>query len=125
VDDQDTTQTLLDLERRGWDSLCDGTGSTFYGDLMTDDGLMVLADGSVMDRDAVIASLEHAPPWQSYDIDDPRVVDAGDWTAVVVYTGTGYRDGDQPAFVWVMSSVYVRRDGNWRLALYQQTPTSP
>jgi hypothetical protein len=125
VDDHDTEQTLLDLERRGWDSLCDGTGSTFYGDLMTVDGLMVLADGSVMDRDAVVASLEHASPWQSYDIDDPRVIDAGDGTAAVVYTGTGYRDGDQPAFVSVMSSVYVRRNGSWRLALYQQTPTSP
>ena len=125
VDAHDTAQVLLDLERRGWDSLCNGTGSAFYGDLMTDDGLMVLADGSVMDRDAVVASLEHAPPWQSYDIDDPRVVDAGDGTAAVVYVGTGYRDGDQPAFVGVMSSVYVRRDGTWRLALYQQTPTSP
>ena len=125
MDDQDTTQTLLDLERRGWDSLCDGTGSTFYDDLMTDDGVMVLADGSVMDKDTVVASLEHAPPWQSYDIDDPRVVDAGDGAAAVVYVGTGYRDGDQPAFVGVMSSFYVRRDGRWRLALYQQTPTSP
>lgn len=125
VDAQDTAQVLLDLEHRGWDSLCDGTGSAFYGDLMTDDGLMVLADGSVMDRDAVVASLEHAPTWQSYDIDDPRVVDAGDGTAAVVYVGTGYRDGDQPAFVGVMSSVYVRRNGSWRLALYQQTPTSP
>jgi hypothetical protein len=53
------------------------------------------------------------------------VVDAGDGAAAVVYVGTGYRDGDQPAFVGVMSSVYVRRDGTWRLALYQQTPTSP
>jgi hypothetical protein len=125
VDDHDTELALLDLERRGWDSLCDGTGSTFYGDLMADDGLMVLADGSVMNREAVVESLEHAPPWKSYDIDDPRVIDAGDGTAAVVYVGTGYRDGDQPAFVGVMSSVYVRRDGRWRLALYQQTPTSP
>lgn len=123
--DRDTAQTLLDLERRGWDSLCDGTGSTFYGDLMTDDGLMVLADGSVMDKDTLVASLEHGPTWQSYDIDDLQVVDAGDEAAAVVYVGTGYRDGDQPAFIAVMSSLYVRQDGRWRLALYQQTPTSP
>ena len=114
---------LLDLERRGWDSLCDSTGSAFYGDLMTDDGLMVLADGSVLDRDQVVASLSDAPPWHSYDIDDPRVVDSGD-TAALVYVGTGYREGDQPAFVGIMSSVYVRQDGRWRLALYQQTPVS-
>ncbi len=125
MDDEDTARVLLDLERRGWDSLCDSTGARYYGDLMTDDGIMVLADGSVMDRDAVVASLEHAPPWQSYDIEDVRFVDAGGEAAAIVYVGTGYRDGDQPAFVGIMSSVYVRQDGRWRLALYQQTPASP
>jgi uncharacterized protein (TIGR02246 family) len=124
VDHEDTKSVLLDLERRGWDSLCSSTGARFYGDLMTDDGVMVLANGAVMDRDAVVASLEHAPPWQSYDIEDVRLVDAGAETAAIVYVGTGYRDGDQPAFVGIMSSIYVRQDGRWRLALYQQTPAS-
>ena len=124
MDNEDTKSVLLDLERRGWDSLCNATGAQFYGDLMSDDGIMVLANGEVMDRDAVVASLEHAPPWQSYDIEDVRLVDAGAETAAIVYVGTGYRDGDQPAFVGIMSSVYVRQDGRWRLALYQQTPAS-
>ncbi len=119
----DTLGELLDLERRGWNSLCDSTGSTFYGDLMTDDGLMVLANGAVMDRDQVVASLSEAPPWRSYDIDDARVVGGGE-TSALVYVGTGYRDDDEPAFVGVMSSVYVRKDDRWRLALYQQTPVS-
>jgi len=124
VDNEDTKSALLDLERRGWDSLCDATGSEFYGDLMTDGGVMVLANGAVMNREAVVASLEQAPPWQSYDIEDVRLVEAGVDAAGLVYVGTGYREGDQPAFVGVMSSVYVRQDGQWRLALYQQTPTS-
>ena len=124
MDNEDTKSVLLDLERSGWDSLCDATGAQFYGDLMTDDGIMVLANGAVLDRDAVVASLEHAPPWQTYDIEDVRLVDAGAESAAIVYVGTGYRDGDQPAFVGVMSSVYVHQDGRWRLALYQQTPAS-
>ena len=124
MDNEDKKSVLLDLERHGWDSLCNSTGAQFYGDLMTDDGIMVLANGEVMDRDAVVGSLEHAPPWQSYDIEDVRLVDAGAETAAIVYVGTGYRDGDQPAFVGIMSSVYVRQDGRWRLALYQQTPAS-
>jgi uncharacterized protein (TIGR02246 family) len=124
VDNEDTKSVLLDLERHGWESLCNSTGAQFYGDLMTDDGIMVLANGAVMDRDAVVASLEHAPPWESYDIEDVRLVDAGADAAAIVYVGTGYRDGDQPAFVGIMSSVYVRQDGRWRLALYQQTPAS-
>jgi hypothetical protein len=124
VDDPDLDAALLDLERHGWDSLCDGTGATFYGELLTEDAVMVLANGAVMDREAVVASLEHATPWASYDIDDVRLIDAGPDGAALVYLGTGYRVGDQPAFVGIMSSRYVRRGGEWRLALYQQTPMS-
>lgn len=110
---------LLDLEHRGWQSLCDGTGATFYGDLMAADGVMVLAHGMVMDREQVMASLGDAPPWDRYEITDPRLVDV-DGGAALVYTGAGHR-GDE-TFVALMSSVYVRQDDRWRLALYQQTP---
>lgn len=115
-------EKVLDLERRGWDSLCDGTGAKFYGDLMTEDAVMVVANGVTMDRAAVIASLEEAPPWHSYEIDDVRLIDAGEDAAALVYVGTGYREGDQPAFIGVMASVYVLQGDRFRLALYQQTP---
>jgi Domain of unknown function (DUF4440) len=110
---------LLDLERRGWDSLCDGSGHRFYGDLMTDDAVMVLANGATMTRADVVASLADAPPWDGYDIADERVVDAGPDAATLVYRGTGHRRGGED-FVGVMTSTYVRRDGGWRLALYTQ-----
>jgi hypothetical protein len=45
---------LLELEHAGWASLCDGTGSEFYGDVLSESGIMVLADGSVMTRDDVV-----------------------------------------------------------------------
>lgn len=112
---------LLEIEHRGWGSLCDSTGADFYGSIMTDDGVMVLAHGVVMDREAVVASLNEAPPWRTYEISDAGLIEAADDTAVVVYTGRAYRDGADPAFEGLMSSVYVRKHGAWRLALYQQT----
>jgi hypothetical protein len=114
-------EELLEIEHRGWGSLCDSTGADFYGSIMTDDGVMVLAHGVAMDREAVVASLNEAPPWRTYQISDARLVEAGDDTAVVVYTGRAYRDGAEPAFEGLMSSVYVRHGGGWKLALYQQT----
>ena len=113
---------LIELERAGWASLCDGTGDDFYSRAMTDDGVMVLADASVMTRDEVVAALGQAPPWASYEMADVRVVPLGDDSAALIYIGTGHREGDEPSFVGVMSSVYVRRDGQWKLAVYQQTP---
>ena len=43
-------------------------------------------------------------------------------TAILVYTGAAYRAGEPSVFRALMSSVYVRQQDRWRLALYQQTP---
>jgi hypothetical protein len=110
------------LEDEGWRSLCGGTGADFYGRVMTADGLMILAHGQVLDRQAVVDSLKGAPPWRHYEIADERVIVLGGHQAALVYTGRAYREGPEPAFVALMSSTYVRREGAWRLALYQQTP---
>ncbi len=122
MDDEELKETLLGIERRGWDSLCESTGGSFYGSLMADDAVMVLANGAVMDRESVVASLEHAPAWRTYSIADVRLVHSGPDSAALVYEGTGYRAADEPAFVGVMSSVYRRMGEEWRLVLYQQTP---
>lgn len=74
-----------------------------------------------MSRDEVVASLDHAPPWSSYTIDDPAVSSIGSDAAVLVYTGTGHRD-DGDDFTAVMASVYAASESGWRLAHYQQTP---
>ncbi len=89
---------------------------------MTDDAVMVLANGAVMDRSAVIDALRRHHPWRTYDITDVKLIDTGTNSATLVYVGTAYRAEDEPAFVGVMSSVYVHRQAAWRLALYQQTP---
>jgi|EndMetStandDraft_3_1072993.scaffolds.fasta_scaffold289252_2 hypothetical protein len=112
---------LLHIERAGWDSLCESSGADFYGDLMLPDAVMVLANGMVMDRNTVVSALAQSPPWRAYEISGVRLIALDDDNAALVYTGTAYRDGDEPAFVGAMSSVYHRVDGVWKLTLYQQT----
>jgi hypothetical protein len=113
---------LLRLEQAGWTSLCDASGDSFYGRTMAPDGVMVLADGSTLDREQVVTSLRDAPAWASFEISDERLIELGPDAAALVYTGRAFRAAGGPAFVAVMSSVYVRRDGEWSLAVYQQTP---
>jgi hypothetical protein len=43
-------------------------------------------------------------------------------TAALVYVGRGWREAGAAPFVAAMTSVYVRIGGEWKLALYQQTP---
>lgn len=124
TDSQNTLDALLELEHAGWTSLSDGTGDEFYGKVMTDGALMVLANGIVMDRDTVVASLGESPPWTRYEIADPKLVTIDSDTAALVYRGTGYREGADEPFVGAMSSVYTRSTTGWKLALYQQTAVS-
>ncbi len=124
MDDATLTDALLRLERRGWDALCDGTGDEVYGELMTDDALMVLANGAVLDRAEVVASLRDAPPWDGYEIADERLVAAGPDAATLVYRGTARREGSADV-VGIMTSLYTRVGTGWRLALYTQTVVPP
>ncbi|WP_375372745.1 MULTISPECIES: nuclear transport factor 2 family protein [unclassified Mycolicibacterium] len=112
---------LLHIERAGWDSLCESNGADFYGELMLPDAVMVLANGMVMDRNTVVSALAQSPPWRAYEISGVRLIALDADNAALVYTGTAYRDGDAPAFVGAMSSVYHRTAGVWKLTLYQQT----
>ena len=109
------------LERRGWDSLCDGTASDFYRTTMTSDAIMVLANGAAMTRDEVVSALRDSPPWSGYEMSDVRLVTTGRDGAALVYRGTAMQDGEA-AFSGTMTSVYVQVNGQWRLALYTQTP---
>ncbi|MQM27355.1 nuclear transport factor 2 family protein [Glycomyces albidus] len=114
---------LLELEHAGWRALCDGTGAGFYESTMSADGRMVLANGMSLDRAATVEALREAPPWAGYEITDPRLVPLGDEAAALVYAGHAWRRGEPP-FHALMSSVYRRTEGAWRLSLYQQTPTA-
>ena len=103
-------------------TLGDGTGGEFYGRVMTANGVMILANGSVMTPDEVVAAPGQSPQWASYEIDDVRTVPVGADAAALLYVGIGHRGGDEPSFVGMMASVYIRRGDGWALALYQQTP---
>ena len=50
-----------------------------------------------------------------------RLIEVDNDNAVLVYTGTAYREADAPAFVGAMSSAYHRTDGGGSSRLYQQT----
>ncbi|MGD9955119.1 MAG: nuclear transport factor 2 family protein [Candidatus Nanopelagicales bacterium] len=115
---------LLALEHDGWRALCQrGRGAELYGGLMAEDGAMVLAGGLVLDRAGVVDSLVDSPPWASYEITEPRIIELGDAGATVLYRAVARRDEGEP-FVALMASTYRLVDGRPRLALHQQTPDS-
>ncbi|MGA7672037.1 MAG: nuclear transport factor 2 family protein [Nitrolancea sp.] len=113
-------QQLLELEDRGWTALSSGRGADFYDEHLTDDARMVFPFG-VMDRTGSIEAMRAAPPWSKYLIEEPTVTVLTTESAVLTYRATAQREG-QPEYRAWMSSIYVRRGGQWKLAVHQQTP---
>ncbi len=113
-------QHLLELEDQGWTALSSGNGAEFYDEHLADDARMVFPFG-VMTRADSVEAMRAAPPWSRYQIQDPTVVQLTPESAVLTYRAIAQRDG-QPEYRAWMSSVYVLRDGRWKMALHQQTP---
>jgi hypothetical protein len=74
----------------------------------------------VLDRDAVVDSLDQAPAWDSFDLSDLRRVPASVDVAALAYRAVATRQGEKP-FEALMSSVYRQRVDDVELVFYQQT----
>lgn len=117
-----TREDLLNREHEAWRALStDGeTAARHYETTLADDVLMLLPGGLVIDeRQDVIDSMRGAP-WDRFDISEERVLELGEDAAVVAYRATAHRSGEP--YEALFNSTYVRRNGDWRLVLHQQTP---
>ncbi|MGJ9373260.1 hypothetical protein [Nesterenkonia sp. CF4.4] len=85
---------------------------------------MILVDGTVMDRDTIASTLDAAPPWDSFIIEDARIVETGTDSAALIYRARADRDSGESTFEAIMTSVYRVVAGAPRLALYQQTTST-
>ena len=116
-------QTLVDLERAGWEALTKlGEGTRFYGEHLAENAIMVFGFG-VLDRAQALEAMGAAPPWSWFRIEEPRVVELGADAAALTYLATAEREGEEE-FTGRTTSVYVRNGGLWKLALHQQTPAN-
>jgi hypothetical protein len=108
---------LLKIERE----LGGGTGDA-YRKHLTEDAVVVVP-GAAIDREQTAFAIDATPGWDEFEITEDRVVPLTEDSAILTYRWSSRR-GDE-TYEALMSSVYVRRDGEWKLALHQQTPVTP
>lgn len=106
---------LLELEHGFWAS----SGSTdYYETHMSDNGLCVFSFGH-FDKEATKAGVASSRPWSHFDFNDVQVHVLDDHAATISYRADADRDG-QP-YRAMVTSVYSRASGVWKLMVHQQT----
>jgi hypothetical protein len=114
-------ERLIALEREGWEALVAGRGGAYYRKKLATNTMMAFPFG-VLTREDAIDAIESAPPWERFEIHDPRVVELSDGCGVVVYTVVAQRPGQEP-YSAVIGSAFVREHEGWKLAFHQQSPS--
>lgn len=103
------------VERAFW---LDGVEA--YEANLHDEAVMVFPGLGILDREAIIDSIRHAPRWTQLEMSDQRAITAGTM-AVLAYAAEGRREGAEPYRARCIST-YVKQPEGWRMISHQQTP---
>jgi hypothetical protein len=111
------TAELVRLERGFWLESAD-----FYRQNLAEEVLMVFPGAGVMRRADVIEGIEAAPRWLRVEIGGEQLLELGPESRLLCYHALAHRDGESE-YSALVSSVYVRRGGAWKLVFHQQSPS--
>jgi hypothetical protein len=111
----DLLEHLVGLERRFWTA-----GANFYRTLLAEDCVMLFGGMGIMERKQAIDGIAESGRWEDVTMEEARVTVLGDDVAVLCYRGSARREGED--YTALVSSVYARRHGEWKLALHHQSP---
>lgn len=115
-------QNLIELETQGWEALSKSreAAQEFYRSLLTDDAIMVFPGGILLrGKDEILESIG-SQPWKSFQFEEIQTISLAENAGAVIYKVTARREGSA-TYIALISSLYVLRDGDWKLALHQQT----
>ena len=113
-------RALLDIERQLWRNDVD-----LYGDNLLPEAMLVFPETGVVDRafalDAIRAENREGRRWAEVEFENIRALQLVADVAALTYKVTARWEHESQSIQALASSVYVKRDGTWKLALHQQS----
>ena len=113
---------LVELETAGWHALSTGPeeATAFYSEVLASQPVVLLTNGlRITDRQQIVESMG-GPPWTAFEIIEPREDYLGDDAGVLTYQVRADRNGTP--YSALLTSVYAKEDGAWKLKVHQHTP---
>ena len=112
---------LVRIEEQLWKN-----DAKLYYDRLTDEALLVFPETGVIGREAAVDAIldENAggKRWAEVRFDTVRTVELTKDVALLTYRVVARWAHESAPYTALASSVYVRRDDAWKLALHQQSP---
>ena len=110
--------TLIDIEKRFWE----GTDE-FYEENLAEDPVMIFPKPTgVLNKSEVMESVSGEQRWKNIEFSDVQINKASDSAVQLVYEATAESTQDGSEFKTLASSLYVKKNGSWKLVSHQQTP---
>jgi uncharacterized protein (TIGR02246 family) len=118
-------EDLVTLEKDAWKAWSKGDGDFFRKNLTEDHVQVVAGAGWVVGREAIATEIaKGACEVESFDFHDIKLRHVTKDVAILSYTATqdaSCEGNKMPAKVY-STSIYVKQDGKWLSANYQETP---
>ncbi len=119
--------TVIELEKRFWQSMVDGTTDTAL-DLLAEPSVMVSSHGAMQFDHAGYRRMAEGGSMvlKSFELSDFDVLFPNEDTAIATYRArqSMAKRGESKTFTQEMedSSTWVRQDGQWRCVAHTETP---
>jgi predicted enzyme related to lactoylglutathione lyase len=114
---------LVAIERQLWKN-----DAELYGANLTEDAVLVFAETGVIERETALAAIrqENAEGrrWAEVSFDDVLTQPLASDTALLNYRATARWQHEPSSIVMLASSIYVRRNGRWKVGFHQQSPAA-
>lgn len=116
---ENVEQEVLEVERSFWEHAAE---PGFFDSALSEDSLSIIASAGFITKEEAIKINGDARPWRDVRMEDVHTIRLTEDCVAVAYRGSAIREGDDDRYEATISSVYVRRDGRWLLALTTHMP---
>jgi hypothetical protein len=118
---QELPEHLLNIERKLWTN-----NAVLYKDNLTEDCLLVFPETGVITRDKAVDAIrkenEEGRRWSEAYFDELHSRRLANDVALLTYRAVARWEHEESTITVLASSLYLKREGAWKLAFHQQTP---
>jgi ketosteroid isomerase-like protein len=114
------SKDLFEIEKNFW------TGdAAYYRRHLADDCMVVFTEmAGLKSKEEIASMIKDGMRWRKLDIKEKGLVELADGVALLSYQDSATRATGEP-FEALVSSAYVKRNGEWKMAFHHQTPLTP